>query len=113
MCYYDTVEAFYHGVTLTLLQLNPDYYCVSNRESGSGRFDVCCRQKKEWKWAFILEFKVTEDPREMINDANQAVSQIRDKEYISDLKREGYEKILIYGFSFCAKRCRVVQGKLD
>ena len=111
LSYYDTVEAFCHGITLTLLQLNPDYLCVSNRESGNGRFDVQCKQRKDWKLAFVLEFKVSREAKEMRSDAKKAADQISEKEYVADLEAEGYERIMTYGFAFCEKRCRVVQGK--
>ena len=45
MSYYDSKEAFYHGILLTLMQLNTAYFCSSNRESGSGRFDIQCKQR--------------------------------------------------------------------
>jgi hypothetical protein len=107
MSYYDTVEAFYHGIMLTLLQLNQEYVCTSNRESGSGRFDIQCKQLRDWELAFILECKVTSDPKEMLEDAKKAACQIQDKQYVSDLQREGYRKIITYGISFCQKKCRV------
>ena len=111
MSYFDTQEAFYHGVMLALMQLNREYLCRSNRESGSGRFDMVCRQQARWKLAFVLEFKVSASYRDMIADAKRAVDQISEKGYIADLLAEGYEKIMTYGFAFCAKRCRVIQGK--
>ena len=110
MSYYDTVEAFYHGVMLALMQLNTDYLCVSNRESGSGRFDLQCKQRKKWKLAYLLEFKISNTPAEMLTDAKKAAEQILEKEYMANLQAEGYEKIMTYGFAFCEKRCRVVQG---
>lgn len=38
--YYDTVEAFYHGILLALMASNQDYVVSSNRENGLDRFDV-------------------------------------------------------------------------
>ena len=111
MSYYDTVEAFYHGVTMTLMQLNQRYVCTSNRESGAGRFDVQCKQKRKWKLAFVLEFKISGKPKEMIKDAKEAALQIKNKNYVSDLLQEGYEKVMTYGFAFCEKRCRVIKGE--
>jgi len=111
MSFYDTVEAFYHGVMFALMQLNPEYLCTSNRESGNGRFDIQCKQKLDWEKAFVLEFKVSGKPGDMLKDAKRAAEQISEKEYVADLMAEGYEKIMTYGFAFCEKRCRVVQGK--
>ena len=82
------------------------------RRSGQGRFDIVCRERRGWEYAFVLEFKVSDDPRKMMKDAENALKQIKDKEYIEDLQAEGFEKIFTYGFSFCNKKCRVAQGKI-
>ena len=111
MSYYDTVEAFYHGVLLILMQLNRKYLCTSNRESGMGRFDILAKQKTRWDLAFILEAKVSKMPSVLLSDARQGVKQIAEKEYCADLQREGYGKIMTYSIAFCEKRCRVVQGE--
>ena len=111
MSYYDTVEAFYHGVMLALLQLNREYQCLSNRESGSGRFDIQCKQRTRWKLAYVLEFKVSKSAEDMQSDAETAARQIETKGYVSNLQAEGYEKIMTYGFAFCQKRCRVSPGR--
>ena len=111
MSYYDTAEAFYHGVMLALMQLNREYRCESNRESGSGRFDIQCKQRARWYLAYVLEFKVSKSMEDLQHDAKKAAEQIREKEYVSNLQAEGYEKIMTYGFAFCEKRCAVVQGK--
>ncbi|MBQ9211466.1 MAG: AAA family ATPase [Clostridia bacterium] len=111
MSYYDTAEAFYHGVLLTLMQLNRNYLCKSNRESGMGRFDILAKQRTRWDLAFILEAKVSKAPTEMLSDARQGTKQITEKGYCAELQREGYEKIMTYSISFCEKRCRVVQGE--
>lgn len=111
MSYYDTVEAFYHGIMLTLMQLNQNYICISNRESGNGRFDVVAKQLTRWELAFILEVKVSDKVTDLLLDARVGAKQIAEKEYFKELQREGYEKIMCYGISFCQKRCRVVQGE--
>ena len=111
MSYYDTVEAFYHRVMLALMQLNREYQCESNRESGSGRFDIQCKQRARWKLAYVLEFKVSKSMGDLQKDAEKAAEQIREKGYVSNLQTEGYEKIMTYGFAFCEKRCMVFQGK--
>ena len=111
MSYYDTVEAFYHGIMLTLMQLNRNYICVSNRESGSGRFDIIAKQRTRWELAIILEAKISEKGTDMLSDAREVAKQITEKEYYTELQREGYEKIMYYGISFFQKRCRVVKGE--
>ncbi|MCR5727957.1 MAG: ATP-binding protein [Lachnospiraceae bacterium] len=109
MSYYDSQEAFYHGILLTLMQLNNDFLCVSNRESGTGRFDILCKQKARRDLAIILEVKVSAEDKDMLRDAKKGAGQIKSKNYVSDIKREGYKEILCYGVAFCNKKCRIVQ----
>ena len=110
MSYYDTTEAFYHGVLLSLMQLNQNYLCVSNRESGTGRFDIMAKHQLSWDLAYILEVKVSKTTSDLLSDARKGARQIAKKEYLTELQREGYQKILTYSISFCQKRCRVVPG---
>ena len=77
MSYFDTQKAFYHGVMLALMQLNREYLCTSNRESGSGRFDIQCKQRIDSELAYVLEFKVSDTPGQMEADARKAAGQIR------------------------------------
>ena len=111
MSYFDSKEAFYHGVMLALMQLNREYLCTSNRESGSGRFDLICKQGADRQLAYVLEFKVSEKPGQMEADARKAADQISEKGYVADLKAERYKRILIYGFAFCQKGCCAIRGK--
>jgi hypothetical protein len=111
MSYYDTVEAFYHGVMLALLQLNQEYQCESNRESGSGRFDIQCKRRIDWDLAYVLEFKISKSMGELQQDAEKAAKQIEEKGYVTNLQTEYYKKIMTYGISFCGKHCMVAQGK--
>ena len=103
--YHDTIEIFYHEVTLALMRLNPKYICTSNR------FDIQCKQRTRWKLAFVLKLKVSDQPQHMIEDAHKTIAEIQDKNYVSDLLQEGYEKVMTYGFAFCGKRCRVARGE--
>lgn len=111
MSYYDSVEAFYHGVLLTLMQLNQEYLCVSNRESGTGRFDIMAKQRSRWNLGFILEVKISGKPGELLSDAREGAKQITKKEYVKELLREGYRTVKTYSLAFCEKRCRVIQGE--
>ena len=111
MSYYDSAESFYHGVLLTLMQLNEQFFCASNRESGDGRFDIMAKRKIAWDLAFVLEVKISEKDSDMMNDAREGIAQILENQYVKDLQREEYQKIMTYAVAFCRKRCRVIQGK--
>jgi hypothetical protein len=111
--FYDTLEAFYHGVVLTLLRLNPDYEVTSNQETGSGGFCVQSKSLRNWNLAFVLGFKISADEDEMLADAEYAATQIKDRAYATGLLRVGYRRIITYGISFFSKCCRVIPGSIQ
>ncbi|MBQ9252805.1 MAG: AAA family ATPase [Clostridia bacterium] len=111
MSYYESVEAFYHGVLLALMQLNTDFVCDSNRGSGKGRFDLVAKRRTGWDLAFVVEVKISKNSARMLPDAQRGSEQIWKKAYTKSLQREGYKRIMTYGIAFCEKRCRVIQGE--
>ncbi len=101
-------ERFYHGFVLGLIvDLRGRYIVKSNRESGFGRYDVCLEPLDKSDPAYIFEFKVYDpDEEKTLQDTvEQALAQIRDKDYDSDLISRGVraEKIYHYGFAFEGK----------
>ena len=40
---------------------------------------------------------------------NEALKQINDKKYDTELKEKGYENIIKYGIAFYKKRCKIVK----
>ena len=110
--YYDTLEAFYHGVLLTLMASNQDYMVSSNRESGLGRFDIESKLRYDLDDAIALEVKVASSLAEMAKLAEEAAKKIEKMKYVVDLLREGYEKVYTYGIAFFGKTCRVCAGKV-
>lgn len=106
-------ERFYHGFVLGLLVDNAKNYMVkSNRESGFGRYDVVMEPKDNKDVAVIIEFKVfdEEDQEKGLEDtARNALRQIEDKKYDTDLLARGIpkERILKYGFAFEGEKCLI------
>ena len=106
-------ENFYHGLVLGLLAENTrDYTVTSNRESGWGRYDVMMVPRKPGKNAVIMEFKVFDrlDDEEGLEDtAENALRQIREKQYEAELLARGIpaDRILKYGFAFHGKECLI------
>lgn len=107
-------ERFYHGFILGLLvELEDRYVIRSNRESGFGRYDVMlwpidpdCADR-----AFILEFKIF-DPRKeknLVQTAERALQQIRDRMYAEELKQMGIEeeRISMLGIGFRGKEAEI------
>lgn len=101
-------ERFYHGFVLGLIvDLADQYRITSNRESGLGRYDVIMEPQKENLMAFVFEFKVFNPAKEKtLNDTlKNALSQITQKRYDTDLIAKGIpkERIQHYGFAFSGK----------
>ena len=42
----------------------------------------------------------------------KAIAQIRDRRYDEYLKNDDRHDIMIYGISFCKKKCKVVVGEI-
>lgn len=103
-------ERFYHGFVLGLMvDLQDRYIITSNRESGFGRYDVLLEPRKpEENDAIILEFKVhdPEDEASLKDTVQEALRQIEEKQYKSQLIARGIEEAHIrsYGFAFQGKR---------
>jgi hypothetical protein len=109
-------ESFYHGLVLGLLVEQKESYIIrSNRESGYGRYDVVMEPKKDGLPAVILEFKLFSARRgekTLEDTAGNALRQIEEKRYDTDLKERGIpeEQILKYGFAFQGKECLIRKG---
>lgn len=113
---FDTAgENFYHGMMLGLLAImSEDYYITSNRESGEGRFDIQLRPAMQVLPGILMEFKAADnaDEEQLSKLADDAISQIVNKQYDVELKREGVSEIQIYGISFSKKKATVKTAQL-
>ena len=107
--YYDGKnEDFYHGLILGMtLYLDRDYYVNSNRESGLGRYDVIIEPKNKNNRGFILEFKVAKSEKELEKVSKEAIEQIIDKKYDTQLKERGIKDITLLGIAFFGKILKV------
>lgn len=108
-------ERFYHGFVLGLMvDLQDNYHITSNRESGFGRYDIMLEPVEIGQSdAIILEFKVIDPESEADLNAtvNNALEQIRHKQYDAQLLARGFrpDQIRAYGFAFQGKQ--VLIGK--
>ena len=108
-------EKFYHGFVLVLMvDKAADYIVKSNRESGFGRYDVVMEPKNINDIAIIMEFKVLDDydgEKTLTDTAANALAQIEEKQYASDLIARGIpeDNILKYGFAFEGKKCLIAK----
>ena len=98
-------ERFYHGFVLGLIvDLADKYRITSNRESGFGRYDVVMEPLKADLDAIVMEFKVQNITKEksLEQTVENALRQIEEKEYDTELLARGIkkERIRHYGFAF-------------
>ncbi len=107
--FYDSsTEGFYHGLVLGMTAaMNGSYVAESNRESGKGRFDIAFIPKTPGLPGVIIELKKAGSEDALGEKAAEALRQIGDREYETELKRFGAGEILKYGVAFCGKEVRV------
>lgn len=104
-----TPEQVYHVFILGVLAgLHGEYYKIrSNRESGFGRFDLILLPIEEDSPGFIFEFKRSETVAELDSHAQNALDQIEEKAYATELKDYGVRRGVHIGMTFCGKHLRV------
>lgn len=102
--YMDYHEDYYHAFLTGIFMGRGGYIVRSNEERDLGRPDIDLRDKKNRR-ALILEAKKSDRKEDMEKDCEEALRQIRDKEYAKDL--EGYRQVLSYGISFYKKTAMV------
>ena len=114
--YYDTAkEIFYHGLVLGLCVLFSDRYRVtSNRESGEGRYDIQLMPVHAGDPGFIFELKAEKNcSQEKLKAlADQALKQITEKKYASEMKSTGIQNITQYGVTFSGKAVEISKSEL-
>lgn len=105
--YMDTYENFYHVFLLGIL-MNLKGYCItSNREAGTGRYDIAAESLDGMKPPIILELKVAPNRSELQKKTEEALQQIVNKGYDAAFIAEGYKECIHIGVSFYQKMCRV------
>ncbi len=109
--FYDAgAEGFYHGLVLGLLALMDDQYKISsNRESGDGRYDVSMFPRKSKYPGMIMELKWDKDlsDKELDSLAREALDQIHEKAYDTEMKAEGIADIIKFGIAFSGKKVKI------
>ncbi len=118
-----------------MVDKSEDYIIHSNRESGLGRYDVIMEPKainvsgenanqshgikiSDGQFpGIILEFKVFDEEydgeKSLSDTADNALKQIEEKKYDSDLLAKGLqaENIYKYGFAFQGKKVLIKKAK--
>jgi hypothetical protein len=106
-------EKFYHGFVLGLIVSLADTHTVqSNKESGDGRYDVMLIPKDTTQLGLILEFKVAEEGDALDETAEQALRQIGECGYETELRQKNIQRILKVGLAFRAKEVAIASMEL-
>lgn len=112
--FYDAgAEGFYHGLILGLIALMDNQYKIkSNRESGDGRYDISLIPREKRYPGIIMEIKwksnLNEDALEIL--AEDALAQIDNMRYDTEMMEEGIENILKLGIAFSGKKVNIKQN---
>ena len=86
--------------------MDNQYKIKSNRESGDGRFDVSLIPREKRYPGIILELKRKEklSDVELEKWSNEALKQIGELRYDSEMKEDGITEILKFGIAFSGKK---------
>ena len=60
----------------------------------------------------VVELKYTKEYKDMEQACQNALDQIKDRRYQEYLLNDGRNDIMLYGMTFCKKRCRVVVERM-
>ena len=114
LSYFDTDrdEKYYKIFLIGIfIILSNDYIRLSERETGTGRADLILEPKNKENPAYIFEFKVTEDKKELENYAVEGFHQIKEKKYDVELKNRGINEIIYVGLAFYRKEIKMKYEK--
>jgi hypothetical protein len=99
-------ELFYSGFMLGLINnISTTHILDSERESGSGRFDIALIPKQDKSnLAIIIEYKTSKNPDSLKSEAIDALKQVQEKKYDTKIKElDHIKQILKIGMAFCGK----------
>jgi len=119
--YFDTgghnPEKVYHSFLLGLVaDLHKTYAIKSNRESGTGRYDLLLMPKNPNALGIILEFKSVDRHTQQENlkkAAREALTQIKERHYNTELKQFQIHNRLYIAIAFAGKELEMVYDRSE
>ena len=101
-------ESVYHTFLLgMLIWLRDKYEVKSNGERGQGRYDILLLPLDKKKPAFVFEFKISKTIKGLESKAEEALNQIKEKQYDVGIKESGIDKIYRIGLAFKGKKVKI------
>ena len=67
-------------------------------------------ERRRYALAIIIEVKDTKVFTQLESLCDEALAQIEENRYESELRHEGYKRVIKYGIAFCRKSCMVKIG---
>ena len=107
--YYDYSENFYHAFTAGLFSAIRYYAVKSNYETGNGRSDIIIKNNPNLR-AAILELKIAKNIADIPVKCDEALQQIKDRNYAQPLIDEEGLDVISYGVTFYKKKCFIKKG---
>ncbi|MFR8999196.1 MAG: PD-(D/E)XK nuclease domain-containing protein [Anaerobutyricum soehngenii] len=74
------------------------------------RFDLVLEPKVHFLPGIIMEFKATKNDAGLSASADEALKQIENKHYDTDMKDRGIKEIVKYGIAFAGKNVEIANG---
>ena len=104
--YFDYKEDFYHAFMAGLFS-GAGYIVKTNSEQGTGRADIVIKEPSRRR-AIVIEAKWTgKHGDDLEKCCDDALKQIKKKQYMKNLLDEGYKTVLGYGAAFRGKLCLI------
>ena len=104
-----TQESFYHGMLLAFIAgLKDSHVIKSNKESGDGRYDIALIPKDSNKLGIIIELKAVPNLEGLEKVAREALEQIKNHQYVAELKAHGISKKVLLGIACAGKKIKIV-----
>ncbi|MDE6054718.1 MAG: ATP-binding protein [Lachnospiraceae bacterium] len=101
-------ENFYHGILLGLFGNMSNWKVKSNAETGDGYSDISI-EIEDQEIGIVIELKYAENAA-FDDGCQEALKQIRDRNYEEKLIDDGMKTIYRYGIACYKKRCKVISG---
>ena len=106
-------ERVFHVFMLGLLVgLREKYDISSNKEAGLGRYDIIFVPKNKKQNGILLEFKIAKTAKELLNKASEALTQIKNRQYVQVFKQQEIKSVLAIGMAFYGKKMELVHEEI-
>ena len=87
--------------------LSNKYYITANRGSGEERYDIQLMPKDNDMPGILIELKLGKKNTDLKKLSNEALQQIIDCKYDTDMIMHNIHTIYKYGVAFCGKKVEV------